>query len=114
MLLIQQVTSNPLQKQTLVLQDGTTLTMELYFRPMQFGWFVNQLTHGDFVLNGLRITNSPNMLYQFKNQISFGFACFSTANREPSQQEDFSSGASRLYILTSEEVDEYTRFLQLG
>lgn len=114
MLLIQQVTSAPLQKQTLVLPDGTTLALELYFRPLQFGWFVNQLSYGDFVLNGLRITNSPNMLNQFRNQLPFGFGCFSTANREPTQQQDFTSGASKLYILTQAEVDEYARFLTLG
>ncbi len=114
MLRIQQVTSNPLQRQTLVLEDGTTLTLTLYFRPMQYGWFVERLEYGTFVLNGLRITNSPNMLIQFRNQIPFGLGCFSTANREPSQQQDFSSGASRLYILTQAEVADYMEFLSLG
>lgn len=114
MLLIQQVTQDPLQKQTLVLPDGTTLTLVLYFRPQQLGWFINELTYGDFTLRGVRITNSPNILYQFKNQIPFGLGCFSTANREPSLQEDFSSGASKLYILTQAEVDEYAEFLSLG
>lgn len=114
MFLIQQVTSNPLQKQTLVLQDGTTVTLTIYFRPMQFGWFINQLVYGDFILNGMRITNSPNMLNQFRNQIPFGIGCFSSANREPSQQQDFSSGASKLYILSQAEVDEYAEFLRGG
>ncbi len=114
MLLIQQITTAPLQKQNLVLQSGAILTLKLYFRPLQFGWFINQLIFGDFVLNGLRITNSPNMLNQFKNQLPFGLACFSTANREPTQQQDFSSGASKLYILTEAEVDAYSEFLSGG
>lgn len=114
MLLIQQITSNPLQKQTLVLPDGTTLIMTMYFRPMQLGWFINNLTYGTFALNGLRITNNPNMLNQWRNLIPFGLGCFSTANREPSLQEDFSSGASKLYILTAAECTEYAEFLQLG
>lgn len=114
MLLIQQVTAAPLQKQTLVLPEGTTLALTLSFRPMQFGWFVNELKYSDFTLHGLRITNSPNMLNQWRNLIPFGFGCFSTANREPSQQQDFSSGASKLYILTQAEVTEYAGFLNLG
>ena len=114
MYLIQQITSNPLQKQTLVLQDGTSVTLIMYFRPLQTGWFINEITRGDFTLYGLRITNSPNMLNQFRNQIPFGLACFSTANREPSQQQDFLSGASKLYILEQDEVDEYAEFLRLG
>ncbi len=114
MLLIQQITAAPLQKQTLVLHDGTTVTLTLYFRPMQFGWFINDLVYGDFTLHGLRITNSPNMLNQFRHQLPFGLGCFSAANREPSQQQDFSSGASKLYILTQAEVTEYAEFLTLG
>lgn len=114
MFLIQQITSNPLQKQNLVLQDGSTLSLTIYFRPMQFGWFVNELTYGDFVLRGMRITNSPNMLNQYINKLPFGLACYSTANREPSQQEDFSSGNSKLYILNQAECDEYREFIKSG
>ncbi len=114
MLLIQHVTSNPFQKQTLVLDDGTAFSLTLYFVPMQFGWFITELIYGDFEIHGMRVTNSPNMLNQYRNQIPFGLGCFSTNNREPSQQKDFSSGASKLYVLTSAEVAEYTEFLSLG
>lgn len=114
MRLLQQVTTDPLQQQTIVLDDGTSFLIQLYFRPMQFGWFVNTLTYGDFTLHGLRITNSPNMLHQFRNRLPFGLACYSTANREPSQQQDFSSRASKLYLLSAEEVAQYTEFLTSG
>lgn len=114
MFLIQRVTSNPLQKQTLLLEDGTAVNIVIYFRPMQFGWFFNSISYQDFLVEGLRITNSPNMLNQFSNQIPFGIGCFSTANREPTQQADFSSGASKLYILNAAEVAEYSEYLRLG
>lgn len=114
MLLIQRVTSNPLQRQTLVLPDGTSFVMTMYFRPMQYGWFINQIQYLNFTLNGLRITNTPNMLHQFKNQIPFGLGCFSKADREPTQQSDFSSGASQLFILSQDEVEEYAGYLRLG
>lgn len=112
MLQIQQITSAPLQQQALTLDDGTRVTIKLYFRPMQYGWFLEELTYGSFVLRGLRISNSPNMLYQWRNLLPFGIACFSSGNREPMLQQDFSSGASKLYLLTKAEVDRYTEILQ--
>lgn len=114
MFIIQQVTSDPLQKQTLILPDGTSLSLTIYFVPMQYGWVITNLTYGTFVLTGLRITVSPNMLRQFKNQIPFGLACYANAsglNREPSQQEDFSSGAFSLFLLDQTEVTQYEEIL---
>jgi len=115
---IQQVTNAPLQKQTLVLPDGTFLSLSTYFRPLQFGWFIKQLSYGltnkTFTLNELRICNSPNMLHQWRNILPFGLGCFSSQDREPTQQDDFISGACTLYILTAEEVATFTALLQNG
>ena len=115
MLIIQKITTDALQKQTFVLPDGSKIVTTIAFIPMQFGWFIRDLTYAQGVINfeiqNLRITNSPNMLHQFRNQIPFGLACFSTNDREPSQQQDFSSGASVLYILTPDEVVEYTEII---
>lgn len=109
--LIQQITTDPFQQQTLVLPDGTSLSLTLYFSPLQQGWFITNLTYKTFILNGLRVTVSPNMLNQFRHQIPFGLGCFSVANREPSLQQDFSSGNCKMYILTEAEVEEYAEFL---
>lgn len=78
------------------------------------GWFINEISRNDFVLRGVRITNSPNILNQFRNKIPFGLACYSTDNREPAYQDDFSTGASKLYILSAEEVEEYAEYLSNG
>lgn len=114
MFVIQNITTDPKQTRILLLQDGSPVRVTMEFKPMQYGWFFNTLTYGDnFVLNGLRITNSPNMLHQWRNLIPFGLACFSVNNsaREPSQQADFSSGASILYFLSAAEVLAYSDFL---
>lgn len=112
MYLIQQVTDQALQTQTLILPDGTSLQLTIYFIPMQYGWFITSLVYGGFTLQGLRITVNPNMLRQFKNQIPFGLACYSNGQvREPTQQEDFQSGAFSLYILASAEVTQYEQIL---
>lgn len=114
MLLIQQITDDPLQQQTLVLADGSQILIQLYYRPLQTGWFINQLTYNSFQLQGLRITNSPNMLLQWENIIPFGLACYTTGAREPTQQEDFASGAAKLYLLSQAEVAQYMEILRNG
>lgn len=114
MFLIQQVIADPVQKQNLILDDGSSVTITIRWVPMQLGWFLDSLVWQDFTLNGVRISNSPNMLNQFRNQIPFGLACYSTANREPSQQLDFLSGQSKLYILSQAECLEYARLLTSG
>lgn len=112
--LIQNVTSNSFQQQTLILDDGSSLLLQMYFMPMQYAWVITKLVYKDFVLNGQRIVVSPNMLQQYRNEIPFGLACFSQNNREPTQQLDFSSGAAKLYILSSTEVEAYEAVLVNG
>lgn len=111
MLKIQQVTNDSRQAQRLLLPDGTLVSIEIYFIPMQQGWFITSLSYGTFEVHGIRITNNPNILYPFRNKIPFGLACFSKSEREPMFQEDFSTGNSTLYILTETEVGQYTDFL---
>ena len=108
---VNQITNDPLQNQTLILSDGTTLVMDLYFQPQQQGWFINSLEYGSFLVKGLRVVNSFNLLHQFKNKIPFGLACLSDKDLEPMQINDFSSGNSILYILSTEEVRQYAEYL---
>lgn len=111
MKLIQNITDSPLQKTSVLLDDGTTFVMELYYIDMQLGWFINRLEYGDFVLKGKRLCTSPNILHQFKNVLPFGIACVTTEDREPSLIEDFLTGASKLYILEKDETDQYQDFI---
>jgi len=111
MFLIQQVTSDAKQRRTLILPDGTSMTMTMFFIQMQQCWVITEMIYGTFVLNGLRITVSPNMLRQFKNQIPFGLACYANQPREPSLLQDFSSNSFQLYILDAAEVKSYEEIL---
>jgi hypothetical protein len=112
---IQNLTSDPLQNMTLILYNGNPIQFTIYFVPQQYGWFITNLQYGSFTLNGLRITNSPNFLQQWKNILPFGMGCYSTQNsREPSLQQDFSSGANVLFLLDDTEVDEVTEYLENG
>lgn len=111
---IQPITSNALQTTTLILQDGSTLILQLNYIPMQYGWFLTNIQNNSFQLQGIRIVNNPNLLNQWKNLITFGLACFSSSQREPTQQQDFSSGSSSLYLLTQAEVEQYSEILSNG
>lgn len=108
MFLIQQINSQPRQKLTLILSDGSSFDLTIEYKPLQVGWFITEISYQGFIINGMRITTNPNILYQYKNQIPFGLACFTDGNQEPMLSEDFSSGRSKLYILSAEEVDELT------
>lgn len=114
MYIIQTITDAPKQTQNWVLQDGSVISVVLEYKPLQFGWFFTSISYGTFVLNGLRVCNNPNMLHQFKNQIPFGLACFTVGSREPTQIQDFLSNASQMFLLSKEEVEQYTRFLSGG
>jgi hypothetical protein len=111
---IQNITSDAFQQQQLILPDSSIITFQMYFVPRQLGWFITNLTYLNFQLTGMRICNSPNLLNQFRNQIPFGLNCISTQDREPTQQADFESGASLLFILTAAEVQEYVTYLTTG
>lgn len=104
MLLLQSISADAKQKVTLVLPDGTSMLLRIRFMSQQDGWVIDELTRETLTIHGMRICVSPNLLHQYRNTMPFGLACFSKDNREPTQQEDFSSGAAKLYILTQAEV----------
>ncbi len=111
---VQQITDNALQAQTIVLSDGTAISLQMRYIPLQYGWFITQLSYGSFTLWGYRVVASPNMLYQYQNQLPFGLACFVAGGRDPTQQQDFSSGNAALYVLTKAECQQYAAFLAGG
>lgn len=112
--LITQITNNPLQTFNLILPNGNPCSLTIYYIERQIGWFITNLTYQDFTLKGIRICNNPNLLYQWKNVIPFGLACYTDQNREPTQVLDFLTGASKLYILDAAEVEKVTEIYQNG
>ncbi len=90
--------------------------MTIQYQAQQYAWFILSLTYAplNFTLTGMQITANPNMLNQWKNSLPFGLGCFVAGNREPTQLQDFSSGAASLFILTAAEVAQYWAYLQAG
>jgi len=114
MYLIQQITTDPTQTQTLILPNGSAANLTISYAPQQYAWFILSLTYKTFTVKGMQITANPNLLNQWRNSIPFGLGCFVVGNREPTQQQDFSSGAAQLYILSQTEVTQYATFLASG
>lgn len=114
MYLISQLTQDPLQNTTLILPNGNPCQLTINYNDRQIGWFITNLTYGTFVLNGIRITTSPNFLSQWRNIIPFGMACYTTNNFEPTHIQDFFSGYATLYILDQTEVEDITELISNG
>lgn len=111
MLEIGNISDDAFQTQTVVTDDGISFYMELYFVPLQLSWIITKLTYEDFTLENIRVCNSPNLLHQFKNQLPFGIAVKSDQDREPMFLEDFQEGYSKMYLLTEDEMEEYSEYL---
>jgi hypothetical protein len=108
---IQGITKDAKQLHTIQLDDGSEFSISIEYKEMQYGWFITELIHEDFILRGIQVTNNPNILRQFKNRIPFGLACFSKDDRDPYFIEDLNEQHSKLYILSETEVEAYEEFL---
>ena len=96
-------TDSPSQTTTFTLEDGSSATINLYYRQQQAGWFYD-LAYGEFSVFGQRIVASPNMIRQFREQIPFGLATLTTSKQDPTLQEDFSDGSAVIILLDSVDV----------
>src|SRR5574343_1958233 len=106
MLQIQAWNQDPKQKLKIILPNNDTIDMQIEYKPLQYGWFINSLSYNDFTLTGLRITTNLNILYQYKNKLPFGILIQTVGNREPYLVSDFQTGACKMFILTAEELDQ--------
>lgn len=101
------LTDQPNQHSTLILADGSTVDLTLFYRPQQLGWFYNLSWSSptiNFILNGMRLATSPNFLRQYKNQIPFGLMLVTAGNAEPLNQTDLSDGTCTLVLLNAADV----------
>ena len=106
------ITNNIDQIHNVLIPDTEfSFDLNLYYIPMQYSWLIKKITFNDFSVNNLLITNSNNILHQWRNKFPFGIACYSEENREPQFQDDFLTDQSKLMLLSEEEKEAYTRSL---
>lgn len=96
-------TSQPKQQMTFVLDDGSAVSLFIQYKPQQIGWFAN-VAWQDFLLEGIRLTSSPNLLQKWENLIPFGLAILGKNDVEPLNVTDFSDGTCAVYLLNAADV----------
>jgi len=112
MLRLNEITDEAKQKRTVILPSGETFILQIDYLPQQYGWIIRELIYEEVTIRNLRIVNSLNLLHQFRNLLPFGIACISDDDIEPYHAENFLLEASKLYVLTEEEVEQYGSFLR--
>ncbi len=105
MLLINNITNDPSQTLTLVGENQEQITLHLYYKPTQQGWFYD-ISYKNFTANGLKMVGSINTLRQWKSSIPFGLACISKDGYDPWFLDDFQSGRMSLYLLNADDVKQ--------
>jgi hypothetical protein len=88
------------------IDKGNLVFIDLLFQPYLAQWIMNVRCEAEnFEAAGIRVTNSTNLLYNFKNNIDFGIMCISEEKDDPIFIDDFSNGRYNLYLLNQEEVN---------
>ena len=103
--IIETLTDNPNQLQTLTLENRETALIRLYYSGRCQAWYFD-LSYNTFQLKGCKVTLTPNTLRQFRKILPFGLAFFSDSDIEPYRLDDFSSNRVQMGILSADEVKE--------
>lgn len=111
------LTDQACQQFNLPLPDGTQATMILSFRPNQQGWYYDLSWNGTPAWNGLggqRLVAGPNIIRQFRTQITFGLGCITEANVDPMTQDAFINGTATMLVLSADDVAQIEAELYPG
>jgi len=100
---VDNLTSNANQLINFVLDDNTTVVLNLIYFAATQRWMVNVL-RGTFVVNGISVCNYPNILREWRNLIPFGLACQTVDGGDPVNIDDFTNGRAVLYVLSAADV----------
>lgn len=99
------VTNDPNQVLTVILDDGTGVQINLVYRPAIQRWTMD-LNHNDtFLVDGINISVFPNLLQPWKEFAGFGIGCTTLDGADPIYLDDFSNGRATLYVLNEADVE---------
>lgn len=105
MLILNSFSDAAYQNATLIAEDGSNINFELYFASRQNSWFFNiSCAAQDFTANGIRLCAAPNLLRQWRNNLTFGMAVLTTDGFDPNNIEDFLSGRVQVFLLNADDV----------
>lgn len=91
------------QVTTVILDDGSKVTITLLYLPAIQRWSLD-VTYGNFTVLGLNLCIHANILRGWRNLIPFGIMCSTIDGADPIYIDDFSSGRASLFVLNSDDV----------
>jgi len=100
---VDNLTSFADQRTILILEDGTTASLELVYHGVTQRWVAN-IVYGGVTINGLGLCCHPNILRQWRNLLPFGLSVVTDDQTDPFNINDFSSGRVDLFLLTVADV----------
>jgi hypothetical protein len=98
------------QKWRTPINDGI-IEFRLIYRPAIQMWFID-ITFNDFIVKGMRVCQSLNLLHQYKKLLPFGLFIYIADGVEPFLISDFSSERVIIYILDDTEKDSIDSYYQ--
>jgi hypothetical protein len=103
MLYISKITNDPQQSMILTGLQGKRIAVALRYLPRVRQWIMD-ISDGVTTVNGLVITNSPNILRQWRNTFGFGIMCLRLDGLDPYALDDFANRVASLYLLDADDV----------
>lgn len=111
MQVISTIDSNPYQKFSYILDDGSRATIILRFFPTQNRWVMDISDENGFEANGIFVCCGPNILDKWHNVIKYGINIATEDGIDPSMQDDFATGYAMFSMLDEKETKEATDYL---
>lgn len=102
--LVNKINDQPMQRVFLTGNPGQRIIMDLRFLPTQSLWTAD-FSLGDFSVEGICVTASPNILRNYRNIIPFGVMVLTDNGQDPRGLDDFNTGYARIYLMDQEETN---------
>lgn len=103
MTLVDNLTNFADQSVVLILADGSTAALEIFYNGATQRWIAN-ISYEDITINGFGLCCYPNILRQWRNILPFGISIVTANQTDPFDINDFSSGRVNMYLLSQEDV----------
>lgn len=104
MLKITEINNDPKQTLLLVIDGYAKAKLTLEFKPNQYSWFYN-LEWQNFATFNEQVSNSPNILRQYRNILPFGIWIETDGGQDPMSIDAFTT-TTGLYLLNKTEIEE--------
>jgi hypothetical protein len=91
--------------------EGVAIFFTFHYHLATQMWYMD-FSYGDFSLNGYKLKYGLNILYQWKNILTFGIEVVVASGYEPMFIDDFSSARITFNILTTGEKNDISDYFR--